>query len=198
MRGDREAQKQALAALEHAAALSAAANWPAAYSLRQVPELHFEQDKNPDVESRIDFLLTAGKKISWARRKISPKYKQIVLVLFLLALPAAYGQQELLRLEKSADAMGSTYSMALYGEDRVKMEAAVDAAFDEVRRLDELLSNYQAGQRVERGQPERGRAAGQGFAGAVPAAGGLRRVQPGERRCVRYHGGTADEGLGVL
>jgi FAD:protein FMN transferase len=76
--------------------------------------------------------------------KISPK-TQNVLVLFLLALPAAYGQQELLRLEKSADAMGSTYSIALYGYDRVKMEAAVDAAFDEVRRLDELLSNYQAG-----------------------------------------------------
>jgi thiamine biosynthesis lipoprotein len=41
--------------------------------------------------------------------------------------------------------MGSTYSIALYGYDRVKMEAAVDAAFDEVRRLDELLSNYQPG-----------------------------------------------------
>ena len=68
-----------------------------------------------------------------------------MLVLFLLALPAAYGQQELLRLEKSADAMGATYSIALYGYDRVKMEAAADAAFDEVRRLDELLSNYQPG-----------------------------------------------------
>jgi thiamine biosynthesis lipoprotein len=75
--------------------------------------------------------------------KNSPKVKQNVIVLFLLALPAAYGQQELLRLEKSADAMGSTYSIALYGSDRVKMEAAADAAFDEVRRLDEMLSNYQ-------------------------------------------------------
>ncbi|MGD0774169.1 MAG: FAD:protein FMN transferase [Candidatus Solibacter sp.] len=68
-----------------------------------------------------------------------------MIVLFLLALPAAYGQQELLRLEKSTDAMGSTYSIALYGYDRIKMEAAADAAFDEVRRLDELLSNYQPG-----------------------------------------------------
>jgi thiamine biosynthesis lipoprotein len=67
------------------------------------------------------------------------------MVWFLLALPAAYGQQELLRLEKSTDAMGSTYSIALYGYDRIKMEAAADAAFDEVRRLDELLSNYQPG-----------------------------------------------------
>jgi len=49
---------------------------------------------------------------------------------------------ELLRLEKSADAMGSTYSIAIYGVDRVQMEAAADAAFDEVRRLDDMLSNY--------------------------------------------------------
>jgi len=68
-----------------------------------------------------------------------------VLVLFLLAASAAFGQQDLLRLEMSADAMGSTYSIALYGSDRVKMEAAIDAAFDEVRRLDELLSNYLPG-----------------------------------------------------
>jgi len=38
--------------------------------------------------------------------------------------------------------MGSTYTIALYGTDRIKMEAAADAAFEEVRRLDELLSNY--------------------------------------------------------
>jgi len=77
--------------------------------------------------------------------KISPKVQQNVIVLFLSAAAAASGQQELLRLEKSADAMGSTYSIAVYGSDRVKMEAAVDAAFDEVRRLDELLSNYLPG-----------------------------------------------------
>jgi len=31
-------------------------------SLRHVPELHFDQDRNPDVESRIDFLLKRAKK----------------------------------------------------------------------------------------------------------------------------------------
>ena len=70
--------------------------------------------------------------------------------------------------------MGSTYSMALYGDDRVKMEAAAEAAFDEVRRLDDLLSNYQARKRMERGQQERGESAGQGFAGVVPSC--LRRA----------------------
>src|SRR5438105_344368 len=94
--------------------------------------------------------------------KNSPKTKQDVLVLFLLA-SAAMGRlcaafpavvawvlapapavlaQDLLRLEKSADAMGSTYSVILYGNDRIKMDAAADAALDEVRRLDDLLSNY--------------------------------------------------------
>ena len=33
--------------------------------------------------------------------------------------------------------MGSAYSIELYGYDRDKMEAAVEAAFDEARRLDE-------------------------------------------------------------
>jgi thiamine biosynthesis lipoprotein len=75
--------------------------------------------------------------------KISPIFKQFVVVLFLSGILAA-DQPELLRLEESGDAMGATYSIVLYGYDRVKMEAAVDAAFDEVRRLDEMLSNYRA------------------------------------------------------
>src|SRR3954454_20150508 len=38
--------------------------------------------------------------------------------------------------------MGSTYTVDLYGTDRIRMEAAADAAFEETRRLDDLLSNY--------------------------------------------------------
>lgn len=38
--------------------------------------------------------------------------------------------------------MGSTYTVELYGTDRIAMEAAADAAFDEVHRLDNMLSNY--------------------------------------------------------
>jgi thiamine biosynthesis lipoprotein len=47
-----------------------------------------------------------------------------------------------LRLESSVVAMGSAYSVAVYGDDRTQMEEAVDAAFAEVHRLDEMLSNY--------------------------------------------------------
>lgn len=50
--------------------------------------------------------------------------------------------RQLLRLEESLDAMGSTYTVALYGYNGDQMEAAVEAAFNEVRRLDRMLSNY--------------------------------------------------------
>ena len=72
-----------------------------------------------------------------------------MLVLFLLPLMGAASaparpidQIETLRLESSVVAMGSAYSVAVYGEDRTRMEEAVDAAFAEVHRLDEMLSNY--------------------------------------------------------
>ena len=79
-------------------------------------------------------------------RKISPKLKQTVVVLILLTVaraswPAQAGR-EMLRLEQSAEAMGSAYSIALYGYERQQMETAAQAAFDEVRRLDSMLSNY--------------------------------------------------------
>ena len=45
-------------------------------------------------------------------------------------------------MEKSADAMGATFTVALYGTDRAQMEAAIDAALAEAQRLDAQLSNY--------------------------------------------------------
>ena len=80
--------------------------------------------------------------------KISPKLEQIVLVLFLLAAFAgasAGAGQEGLRLEKSGEAMGTSYAVVAYGCDRMKLESAVEAAFDEVQRIDGLLSNYKPG-----------------------------------------------------
>jgi FAD:protein FMN transferase len=72
------------------------------------------------------------------------QFKHFVLVLFLLqrasALSAAAAEK--LRLEANADAMGSTYSIVLYDEDRNRMESASHDALEEARRLDLLLSNY--------------------------------------------------------
>ena len=61
LRGDEAAQRESLAALEHAKGYFRH-ELASRLSLRHVPELHFERDKNPDVESRIDFLLKRAKK----------------------------------------------------------------------------------------------------------------------------------------
>jgi FAD:protein FMN transferase len=74
-----------------------------------------------------------------------------MLVLFLTAVvlaaagdPGSRGLPgpEWLRVEESADAMGSTYTVVAYGEDRTRLISALDQAFEEVRRIDGLLSNY--------------------------------------------------------
>lgn len=59
--GDDHEQKSALAALDHARHYLRH-ELAARLSLRHVPELHFEQDRNPDADNRIDILLKRAKK----------------------------------------------------------------------------------------------------------------------------------------
>ncbi len=63
----------------------------------------------------------------------------VLLLGLAFAAPEANG---LLRIESSLDAMGTTFTIVAYGGDRYALEGAVDQAFEEVRRLDALLSNY--------------------------------------------------------
>src|SRR5579863_4489719 len=61
VRGTEREQKQSMAALDHAAGFLRH-ELASRLTLRHVPELHFSQDRNPDVESRIEFLLKRAKK----------------------------------------------------------------------------------------------------------------------------------------
>jgi ribosome-binding factor A len=61
IRGEQKAQKDAMEALEHAKHYLRH-ELAARLALRHVPELHFDLDRNPDVESRIDFLLKRAKR----------------------------------------------------------------------------------------------------------------------------------------
>jgi ribosome-binding factor A len=61
IRGTEREQRQSMAALDHAQSFLRH-ELATRLSLRHVPELHFDQDRNPDVESRIDFLLKRAKK----------------------------------------------------------------------------------------------------------------------------------------
>lgn len=64
---------------------------------------------------------------------------RLALFLGLIALPLVGSS---IRVEKSYQAMGTTYTIAAYGNDARNLEAILDMAFEEVHRLDELLSNY--------------------------------------------------------
>jgi len=61
--GAEREQNQAIAALEHARHYLRR-QLAARLSLRHVPELHFERDRNPEADSRIDFLLKRAKRSS--------------------------------------------------------------------------------------------------------------------------------------
>jgi len=61
VRGGEKEQKQSLAALEHAIGYFRH-ELATRLNLRHVPDLHFERDKNPDVESRIAFLVKRAEK----------------------------------------------------------------------------------------------------------------------------------------
>ncbi|HEX3878176.1 MAG TPA: 30S ribosome-binding factor RbfA [Bryobacteraceae bacterium] len=61
VRGNEREQRESLAALDHARAFLRH-ELATRLSLRNVPELHFDHDRNPDVESRIDFLLKRAKR----------------------------------------------------------------------------------------------------------------------------------------
>ena len=77
-----------------------------------------------------------------ARTAIVISFSAAVIVMLAGWRAEAVRAGELLRLEQSVEAMGSTYSIALYGDDQAGMEAAAARAFEELRRLDNLLSNY--------------------------------------------------------
>ncbi|MCX7602629.1 MAG: FAD:protein FMN transferase [Bryobacteraceae bacterium] len=53
-------------------------------------------------------------------------------------------ETSLVRLERSFDAMGTTYTVVAYGEDRFAVDAAIEEAYEEAVRLDRMLSNYRA------------------------------------------------------
>lgn len=47
-----------------------------------------------------------------------------------------------LRFESHLEAMGGVYSLILYGQDRALLEAAANSAFEEIQRIDQMISNY--------------------------------------------------------
>lgn len=69
--------------------------------------------------------------------------RKLTATLFLLsAFASPAGVQPLLRMERSAPAMGTTYTIDIYGRDTGVMQAAAVGALEEAGRIDRMLSNY--------------------------------------------------------
>jgi thiamine biosynthesis lipoprotein len=62
--------------------------------------------------------------------------------LALLTTLALATSPTLLRVEGSVDAMGTSFSIVAYGDDRGRLQSAVAEGLEEARRLDAMLSNY--------------------------------------------------------
>ena len=71
------------------------------------------------------------------------------LLLLFLIVPLL-GGQALLRLERSAPAMGTTFTIDIYGREVGIMQAAADGALEEATRIDKILSNYQPDSELSR------------------------------------------------
>src|SRR5262245_45960347 len=81
--------------------------------------------------------------LDFTRRR---RFAAVVLAAASVGTTAAWGGQhsgtQPARVELSDEAMGTTFSIVVYGPDRGALEAAARASLDEAQRLDRLLSNY--------------------------------------------------------
>lgn len=73
---------------------------------------------------------------------MGPPYKPITLLaLFLAALTLAAAPKSV-KIERNVYAMGTEYTMDLYGANTTALAGAAEQASEEVKRIDQLLSNY--------------------------------------------------------
>lgn len=72
--------------------------------------------------------------------KSPPQMKHLVLLLLLMPLSAL--SEDLLRHSANRDRMGTTYTVIAYGENRAKLQTAVNKPLEEADRTNSLLSDY--------------------------------------------------------
>jgi thiamine biosynthesis lipoprotein len=66
-----------------------------------------------------------------------------LLLVWVIGAPLAFAApKKLIRLERSAPAMGTGFTVDLYGTSAGALEAAAESALEEAQRLDRMLSDY--------------------------------------------------------
>ena len=66
----------------------------------------------------------------------------VVVLIGCATVVAAKTSRDPIHLERVTEAMGTTFTIEMYGTNRTTMDSAAKNAFAEVHRLDNLLSNY--------------------------------------------------------
>ena len=94
--------------------------------------------------------------------------------------------------------MGCAYAIVAYGPKTARCPRIVEAAFDEVDRIDRLMSHYKPESPSRGSTARRPRGPVRGRAGAVRLHRRMPALQPRVGRRLRHHRGAPDEGLGVL
>lgn len=85
---------------------------------------------------RVFFVCLCGRKILFL------KFIALATTWVIVPLTALPQSRELTRYEDSRVSMACTYSIVTYGDNTQTLRQAVDAAFDEVDRIDRLMSHY--------------------------------------------------------
>ena len=113
--------------------------------LRHTPELQFLEDRGQKSAQRVETLLQR------IRKRAGSSTASVLLVLLLCAASDEI-RADLLqeRYEASTSAMGCTYTVTAYGDQRRHLASAVQAAFEELERIDNWLSHYKADSELSR------------------------------------------------
>ncbi len=139
--GGQDPPDDAIRALQHASGFIQR-SLGARLKMRNVPRLRFEHDRAKQAEERVDTLL---KRI----RKRSSGGGTLILACMLFAT-STHAEQKLERFEAATDVMGSEFRIACYAPTTARAAGAVTAAFGEVQRIDDFLSNYKPDSELSR------------------------------------------------
>jgi FAD:protein FMN transferase len=97
-------------------------------------------------ESRGCVYYFSASAVARAARRRDPQKEpmgcRLAIVLVAATLWSSGSTPDLVRIEQHDEAMGSTFSVVLYGSNKDELGRAAEAAFDEAHRVDRLLSNY--------------------------------------------------------
>ena len=144
----------------------------------------------PTCDSREQPEARIGSRVGRIEQQFRKRLAAHLIAALLPAVPAgATGVLE--RLESAAQLMGSEFRIACYAPSKKLAAGAITAAFDEVRRVDDLLSHYKSTSELSRVNREAGK-------GVTPVTGEFAGLLAACQRYAEQSEGAFDITVGAL